>query len=115
MEGPDAVIDLFLRAFGLAKQNGAWTKYDIMEILFWMKLLLGIVIGIVFGLIGVTGVVYIGIFLYLVSLITSKYIERFEVDDHIEKLDILKEGINTSFPAFILSWTILYTFLHAEI
>jgi predicted membrane metal-binding protein len=90
-----------------------WRKKDLCEVIFWIRQVLALVLGIAFGIAGLTGLPTILLFLGLNSASLFVYYTRFlQVDDEEDaygRWDLLTEGLWPSFAFFILTWTVTYS------
>lgn len=90
-----------------------WDKKDLLEVIYWIRQWLGIVIGLVFGLLPITGIAGHLLFGALSAGIMFVYYTRFlNVDDEDEKYgrwDLLAEGMWTSYALFLITWISIYS------
>ena len=99
--------------------NGQWTKETFPEFygaVFVGRQLLGLVVGILYGCIPVTGMMGVLSFLLLTTAGVSSFISsycRVNEDDFGEG-ELMKEGMNQSVGLFLLSWIMTYTLLHQD-
>ena len=102
---------MFRKAFN---SEAEFTKEDIFDILFYLKQLFGILLGVIIafaGIMGLSGLIAFGI---ASSLLTYLYVVKFlGVDEEVVPTrDLLKEHFMNAFFPFLLSWTLTYNFLN---
>lgn len=88
-------------------------KDEVMDIVFWFRVFFGLSFGLVCGVLKLTGYpVLISYFVLLLSL-TSVYLNRFiEIDeDDFNPQEMFMEGFANALGLFMLSWTLIYTYL----
>ena len=96
---------------GAFTPNQGLEKDAVMDYLYWIKQIFGIILGCIAGSMELTGfpiIICFGIALSAISLFYTWQILRAE---DIELWDILTEAFGPSFFSFILFWTLTYTFL----
>ena len=87
-------------------------EYSHFSLLF--KQILGLSIGITFGILGIQGMVgFIGFVLIssLLSLVYAKNYLGIDEED-IENFKLLSEGFFSGFIVFLLTWIMTFTFVH---
>ncbi|XP_071092043.1 GEL complex subunit OPTI-like [Haliotis cracherodii] len=99
-------------------QDAEWTdKDEFLDVVYWLRQILGVVIGLIWGLIPLKGLVGLGLFFIINVAIVYIYYNSFQRVDEEEyggASEILKEGLMTSFSSFLVSWIILYSSLHTD-
>lgn len=102
---------LLSRAFSTGEE---FTKEEVLDILFYMKEVFGMILGIVVALIGLMGLTGIVVFVLAISLLNYLYVFKFlGVDEEVvETKDVLKEHFMNGFFPFLLSWVIGYNLLN---
>ncbi|XP_074646654.1 GEL complex subunit OPTI-like [Tubulanus polymorphus] len=91
-------------------------KDELLDVIYWMRQIIGVIIGLVWGILPMKGVLAIILFFLINAAIVYFYFNSFQKLDEEEYggiLEILKEGLMTSFASFIVTWIILYSALHA--
>lgn len=95
-----------------------WTdKDEFLDVIYWMRQILGVVLGIIWGLLPMKGILGLGLFFAVNIIITYIYFTSYQKVDEEEYggvSEILKEGLMTSFSSFLVLWILLYSSLHAE-
>ncbi|XP_067651535.1 GEL complex subunit OPTI-like [Haliotis asinina] len=99
-------------------QDAEWTdKDEFLDVVYWLRQILGVVIGLIWGLIPLKGILGLGLFFIINVAIVYMYYNSFQRVDEEEyggASEILKEGLMTSFSSFLVSWIILYSSLHTD-
>ncbi|KAL5262021.1 hypothetical protein ACHWQZ_G007658 [Mnemiopsis leidyi] len=104
--GPIQVLRMALN------KNSEWDKDEFLDSVYWIRQIVAVVFGILWGVIkfkGLLGIlVYIIINLGIIFLYYTSYheIDEEEYGGHGE---LAKEGLLTSFSLFLVFWIILYT------
>ncbi len=94
--------------------NGKWDKDsfpEFMSIIFWLRQLIGIVVGITCGSCGIAGVLGFFLFVSANTMIPFVYYRLFaniDIDD-FGPTEVLSEGYQPSFGMFMLFWIVVYT------
>ena len=102
----------FKRLLGIATtKESKPEKEDLNEILYVLKQILSLVIGVVAGVFQLTGFPVILGFVVLSYVIPYTYTFKFlEVEEEtVEGVDVFKEGFMLGAMMFMLSWTISYS------
>ncbi|KAK0061824.1 respirasome Complex Assembly Factor 1 [Biomphalaria pfeifferi] len=92
-------------------------KDEFLDVIYWMRQILGLLLGIVWGIIPMRGFIGLALFLLVNVAIVYIYYNSFQKVDEEEyggTSEILKEGLMTSFSSFLVAWIILYSALHSE-
>ena len=97
--------------------NSDWdeNKEDLLDVVYWARQVLGIIIGLVWGLLGVSGAKGIVGFVGLNSAAILVYLSGFQKVDEEDfggKWELTKEGFMTSAAGFLVTWIIVYTGMH---
>ncbi|XP_064599304.1 GEL complex subunit OPTI-like [Liolophura sinensis] len=82
-----------------------------------MRQVMGLVLGVVWGIIPLKGLMGLLLFFLVNSAIIYFYYSSFQKVDEEEyggATEILKEGLMTSFSAFLVSWIMLYSALYTD-
>jgi len=98
------------------KAGSVWSdKDEFLDVVYWIRQIVGVLIGICWGVIPIKGL--IGIILFVAVNLAIVYI-YFNVFQHVDEeeyggiSEILKEGLMTSFATFFVTWIIFYSALH---
>ncbi|KAK7491399.1 hypothetical protein BaRGS_00017377, partial [Batillaria attramentaria] len=79
-------------------------KDDFLDVIYWMRQVMGVVLGLVWGLLPLKGIFGIALFLLVNVAIVYMYSSSFQKVDEEEyggMGEILKEGLMTSFSSFL--------------
>ncbi|KAE9593259.1 putative rab5-interacting protein family [Lupinus albus] len=95
--------------------EASWDKDQLGDVLHWIRQLLGLVCGFLWGSIPLVGGIWFILFLVMSSgLIYGYYALILKVDE--EEFGghgaLLQEGLFASITLFLLSWTLLYSLAH---
>ncbi|KAJ2944133.1 hypothetical protein O0L34_g18102 [Tuta absoluta] len=98
--------------------NQEWPdKEEFLDVIYWMRQALGIVLGLCWGLMPFKGFVGLLLFVAINAGIIYLYVNNFQTIDEEEyggMWEITKEGFMTSFAGFLVTWIIVYTGLHGS-
>ncbi|KAK7019404.1 hypothetical protein SK128_021864 [Halocaridina rubra] len=112
---PSNVSSVLTRAF---TSNSQWPdKDEFLDVIYWGRQVLGLVLGLVWGFIPLKG--FVGLFLFGVinAAVIYFYASSFQGIDEEEfggMWELTKEGFVTSFAGFLVMWIILYSGLHYD-
>ncbi|XP_070192079.1 GEL complex subunit OPTI-like isoform X2 [Littorina saxatilis] len=102
----------------LTAEYGSWNdKDEFLDVIYWLRQILGVILGLIWGLLPMKGILGIAIFFLVNVAIVYIYSSTFQKVDEEEyggMGEILKEGLMTSFSSFLVCWIILYSSLHVE-
>jgi len=95
-------------------RNHKWEdKDEVLDAVYWLRQIIAIFMGMIWGFLGVTGLLGIISFAILNSLaaytIANKTGYDFEPEDN---LACIKEGFMTTFATFLVTWIVAYTAAH---
>uniref|UniRef100_A0A8D8S603 Uncharacterized protein C20orf24 homolog n=1 Tax=Cacopsylla melanoneura TaxID=428564 RepID=A0A8D8S603_9HEMI len=87
-------------------------KDEFLDVIYWTRQILGIILGIIWGLIPLRG--FIGIALFAISNAGILYLyivnyQQVDEDDYGGTFEMAKEGFMTSFAGFLVTWIIIYS------
>lgn len=112
---PPTISETFARAF---TAEAKWTdKDEFLDVIYWMRQIMGIVLGVIWGVLPLKGILGLALFFAVNILITYIYFTSFQKVDEEEYggiSEILKEGLMTSFSSFLVLWILFYSSLHGE-
>ena len=110
-----ALESVWVRAF---KAEAQWPdKEEFLDVIYWARQFLGIVVGILWGLIPLKGFVALLLFALVNAGLIYMYCTSFQKIDEEEyggAWELTKEGFMTSFAGFLVTWIIIYTGLHID-
>ncbi|KAK6184748.1 hypothetical protein SNE40_007150 [Patella caerulea] len=112
--------DTKMEILSKAMSSGAnWVeKDDFLDVIYWLRQILGVVMGLIWGLIPLKGFVGLALFFLINVAIVYIYYSSFQKvdeEDYGGSSEILKEGLMTSFSSFMVAWIILYSALHSDL
>ncbi|KAJ9582256.1 hypothetical protein L9F63_003385 [Diploptera punctata] len=112
---PHALDSIWTRAF---TSNSEWPdKEEFLDVIYWSRQALGIIIGLLWGLIPLKGFVALLLFVLVNAGLIYIYFANFQSVDEEEyggAWELTKEGFMTSFAGFLVTWIIIYSGLHFE-
>lgn len=85
-------------------------KDEVLDAAHWLKQILAIFIGIIWGFLGFTGILGVVFAISVHSIATYALMNRVNYDfDPDEMTEVVKENFMQSFSAFLASWIVVYT------
>ncbi|KAG1703662.1 hypothetical protein GQR58_004133 [Nymphon striatum] len=90
-------------------------KDEFLDVIYWIRQILGIVLGITWGIIPLKGILGLALFVFINAALIYVYFSSFQKVDGEEyggPWELTKEGFMTSFACFLVTWIILYSALH---
>jgi len=105
--------DLLRRAF---KAKSEWSdKDDILDVVYWIRQVMGLILGVIWGLIPVYGIIGLIIYVAFSTGIIHLYVTSFQQVDE-DTLggfwELAKEGFMSGFATFLICWIIVYSALY---
>lgn len=98
--------------------NSEWPdKEEFLDVIYWSRQAIGIIVGIAWGLIPLKGFVALLLFALVNTGLTYLYFSSYQQVDEEEfggAWELTKEGFMTSFAGFLVTWIIIYSGLHFE-
>ncbi|EAY19971.1 hypothetical protein TVAG_402250 [Trichomonas vaginalis G3] len=97
------------------KGQGTWTKEDIKIALFWIKLLLGLVIGISLGFLRIKGfltgfAIFVGVSVFLSQYWVNNVLNAQDLFG--ERDSPVMEGLLNGLALMVFTWASIYTVLN---
>jgi len=96
--------------------RATWThKEEFLDAVYWLRQVLGMIIGIILGILCVKGFMGILAFAAVSSLIVFFYtsnVQNVDPEEYGGMMEIIKEGFMTGFATFLVSWIVLYSMFH---
>jgi len=85
-----------------------------MDILFYMKEIFGVIIGVIIAVIGLMGLTGLISYVLAASIMSYLYVYKFlgVEEDMVETKDVLKEHFMNGFFPFLLTWIILHNLIN---
>lgn len=95
-------------------KNTTWDdKDEVLDAVYWFRQVLAIVMGLIWGILGLTGIVSIVLFAVLNSMAAYGLANNTGYDfDPDENFASVKEGFMTTFATFLVLWIVTYTTVH---
>ncbi|XP_022338191.2 GEL complex subunit OPTI-like [Crassostrea virginica] len=92
-------------------------KDEFLDVIYWMRQVFGLVQGLIWGLLPLKG--FFGLLLFFVFNLGIIYLyynsfQKIDDEEYGGASEILKEGLMTSFAAFLVTWIIIYSSLHTS-
>lgn len=102
--------------WNLFDRNSIWDdKDEVLDAVYWFRQILAIMMGIIWGFLGLTGFVGIVSFGLLNSMAAYTLANHTGYDfDPDESFQSVKEGFMTVFASFLVSWIVTYTAVHSR-
>ncbi|CAB3360123.1 Hypothetical predicted protein [Cloeon dipterum] len=98
--------------------NSEWPdKDEFLDVIYWARQILGILIGIVWGVLPLKGFIALLLFAIVNAGLVYLYFSTFQNVDEEEyggAWELTKEGFMTSFAGFLVTWIIIYSGLHHQ-
>lgn len=98
--------------------NSKWDdKEEFLDVIYWGRQFLGIVVGIIWGLIPLKGFVALLLFALVNAGLIYLYFASFqsvEEEEYGGAWELTKEGFMTSFAGFLVTWIIIYSGMHFD-
>lgn len=110
---PSSFSNLWSRA---VTAKSSWPdKEEFLDVIYWLRQILGVIIGLAWGILAIQGAVGLVLFAALNAGLVYVYFSAFQAVDEEEyggAWELTKEGFMTSAASFLVAWIILYTGLH---
>lgn len=98
------------------KTNSNWEdKDEFLDVIYWFRQVLAILLGIIWGILPLKGILAIGLFALINAGVLYIYFTNFQKIDEEEyggPWELTKEGFMTSFALFLVIWIIVYSAVH---
>ncbi|CAO1428914.1 unnamed protein product [Diamesa hyperborea] len=101
-------------------RNAPWPEDntdDFLDLIYWSRQIFGILLGVVWGIIPLTGILGLALFAGINAGAVYLYSLNYQnIDEELYGgiYEVVKEGFMTSFAGFLVTWIIFYTGLHFE-
>jgi len=92
-------------------------KDEFLDVIYWLRQVLGVVLGLLWGVAAIKGVVGLALFAALNAGILYLYFSGFQSvdeEDYGGVWELTKEGFMTSMASFLVIWIIVYTGMHFD-
>jgi len=99
-------------------RNSPWSDTEeFLDVIYWGRQILGILLGIVWGLFPLKG--FVGLVLFCLVSAASVYLyainyQAVDEEEYGGAWEIIKEGFGSSFAGFLVTWIIIYSGLHFD-
>eukprot|EP00002_Diphylleia_rotans_P018661 TRINITY_DN3611_c0_g1_i1.p2 TRINITY_DN3611_c0_g1~~TRINITY_DN3611_c0_g1_i1.p2 ORF type:complete len:115 (-),score=32.04 TRINITY_DN3611_c0_g1_i1:238-582(-) len=94
----------------------SWEKEELLDAIYWSRQIFSLFVGILWGVLPLTGAMGLSGFfvasVLFVIVYTTKFLGIYE-DDFGGRGELVQEGMMPAFAAFMVSWIITYSTLHA--
>ena len=90
-------------------------KDEFLDVIYWLRQVLAIILGITWAIIPLKGVVGLVLFALINAGVLFVYFTNFQKiddEDYGGPMELTKEGFFTSFSLFLVTWIIGFTALH---
>ncbi|KAM4692421.1 GEL complex subunit OPTI [Rhinophrynus dorsalis] len=98
--------------------DSAWEdKDEFLDVIYWIRQILAIILGVIWGIVPLKGFIGIAIFCVINAGVLYLYFSSFQQIDEEEyggTWELTKEGFVTSFALFMVVWVIFYTAIHFD-
>ncbi|KAL0232255.1 hypothetical protein PCE1_002597 [Barthelona sp. PCE] len=105
-----------LMSQSLKRTSSQMNEVDLLELLYWIKVIIAVAVGLVVGLTGIRGatghLVAAGIFFFVFSTYTTRVI-KVDEDSYGGRLELLKDSGMQVYATFVLTWILSYTAFHS--
>jgi len=101
----------------LSSQSAWPDKEEFLDVIYWFRQIVGVLLGLVWGVFAIQGLVGIVLFAAINAGLLYLYFSGFQSVDEEEYggvWELTKEGFVTSFASFLVMWIIVYTGLHFD-
>ncbi|KAK5579089.1 hypothetical protein RB653_008768 [Dictyostelium firmibasis] len=90
-----------------------FTNKEISQNIHWLRQIVSVLIGIIVGAIPITGYPgFIAYILFTCGFVAIYYTKVLEVEEDDFKWELMQEGFMPSLTIFVISWILVYNFLH---
>jgi len=92
-------------------------KDEFLDVIYWLRQVLGVVLGLLWGVAAIKGVVGLALFAALNAGVLYLYFSGFQSvdeEDYGGVWELTKEGFMTSMASFLVIWIIVYTGMHFD-
>ena len=92
-------------------------KEEFLDVIYWSRQIIGLVLGVIWGLVPMQG--FVGIFLFALLSAGLVYVwftavQQVDEAEFAGAWELTKEGFLTSAAGFLVTWIIIYTGLHVD-
>jgi len=98
--------------------NSSWPdKDEFLDVLYWLRQIVAIIIGIGWGFLPLKGIIGIALFCMVNTAFVYIYacwFQEVDEDDYGGNWEFAKEGFMTTMAGFLVTWIIVYTGIYGE-
>jgi len=90
-------------------------KEELLDVVYWSRQLLALVMGLLWGVLPLTGIIAIILYVAATTLALNFYVIGFQKQDIEEYggfMEVAKEGFMSALATFLVMWIIVYTSMH---
>lgn len=101
----------------LNSQSSWPDKEEFLDVIYWLRQIVGVLLGLIWGVVAIQGLVGIVLFAVINAGLLYLYFSGYQSVDEEEYggvWELTKEGFVTSFASFLVMWIIVYTGLHFD-
>ncbi|GMS80692.1 hypothetical protein PENTCL1PPCAC_2867, partial [Pristionchus entomophagus] len=92
-------------------------KDDLLDVLYWGRQVFALVLGVIFGVIPLSGVLSIVAYVAVSTLAGQYFVVNYQGADEEQMggfWELAKEGFGTAFATFLVSWITTYSAIHHD-
>ncbi|CAO4379987.1 unnamed protein product [Caenorhabditis nigoni] len=89
-------------------------KDELLDVVYWGKQVLSLLVGFVFGITPMTGLLGIISYVVISSVVAQHYVTKFQKVDEEEVggfWELSKEGFGAAFATYMVTWITVYTYI----
>ena len=94
-------------------RNSKWEDKDhLLDVVYWSRQVLALVVGLFWGLFSIKGIFGILIYCAITTLLMNFYVVNFQgqdLDNYGGFMELAKEGFMSAFASFLVMWIIVYS------
>lgn len=98
------------------KKDSTWEdKDEFLDVIYWFRQILAILLGIIWGILPLKGILAIGFFAAVNAGVLYVYFtsyQKVDEEDYGGPWELTKEGFMTSFALFLVVWIVVYSAVH---
>ncbi|GMR59630.1 hypothetical protein PMAYCL1PPCAC_29825, partial [Pristionchus mayeri] len=100
------------------RPGSEWSdKDDLLDVLYWGRQVFALVVGIVFGVIPLSGILAIAAYAAVSTLVGQYFVVNYQGADEEQMggfWELAKEGFGTAFATFLVAWITTYSAIHHD-
>lgn len=90
-----------------------WEKKDLLEVIYWLRQWFGLICGIVWGILPITGLpghmLFVALNAALLFIYYTKYLQVDDEDAKYGRWELIAEGMWPSYTLFLITWICVYS------